>query len=46
MLFMAGLLEGFGRQLITDTMLRYGIGTLMLTFWLAYYYVPRRQDVT
>lgn len=46
MLLAAGLLEGFGRQLITDTMLRYGIGTLMLTFWLAYYYVPRRQDVT
>ncbi|MBA3940087.1 MAG: hypothetical protein C0520_02625 [Sphingopyxis sp.] len=46
MLLVAGLLEGFGRQLITDTMLRYGIGTLMLAFWLAYYYVPRRQDVT
>lgn len=45
MLLVAGLLEGFGRQLITDTMLRYGIGTLMLTFWIAYYYVPRREDV-
>ena len=45
MLLVAGLLEGFGRQLITDTMLRYGIGTLMLLFWLGYYYVPRREDV-
>ena len=46
MLLVAGLLEGFGRQLVTDTMLRYGIGTLMLLLWLAYYYIPRREDVT
>ena len=45
MLLVAGLLEGFGRQLITDTMLRYGIGTVMLLFWLGYYYVPRRGGV-
>jgi uncharacterized membrane protein SpoIIM required for sporulation len=45
MLLVAGLLEGFGRQLITDTALRYGIGTVMLLFWLAYYYIPRREDV-
>src|SRR3546814_3696791 len=44
MLFAAGLLEGFGRQLITDTMLRYATGSLMLLFWLAYYYIPRRED--
>ncbi|MBB6426230.1 stage II sporulation protein M [Sphingopyxis sp. JAI128] len=44
MLFVAGLLEGFGRQLITDTMLRYAIGSSMLLFWLAYYYIPRRED--
>src|SRR5690606_2550392 len=43
MLLAAGLLEGFGRQLITDTLLRYGIGTLMLLFWLGYYYLPRRS---
>lgn len=42
MLLVAGLLEGFGRQLITDTIMRYGIGTVMLLFWLAYYYLPRR----
>src|SRR3546814_1029624 len=46
MLLAAGLLEGFGRQLITDTVLRYAIGSLMLLFWLAYYYIPRREDVT
>lgn len=45
MLVVAALLEGFGRQLITDTMLRYGIGTVMLLLWFAYYYVPRREDV-
>jgi len=42
MLLAAGLLEGFGRQLITDTLVRYGIGTLMLLFWLGYYYMPRK----
>lgn len=45
MLFAAGLLEGFGRQLITDTGLRYGVGTVMLLAWLAYYYLPRRENV-
>jgi uncharacterized membrane protein SpoIIM required for sporulation len=44
MLLAAGVLEGFGRQLITDTLLRYGVGTLMLLFWLGYYYTPRRGD--
>ncbi|SNT06857.1 stage II sporulation protein M [Sphingopyxis indica] len=43
MLLAAGLLEGFGRQLVTDTLVRYGIGTLMLLFWLGYYYLPRRS---
>lgn len=42
MLLAAGLLEGFGRQLITDTGTRYGVGTAMLLFWTIYYYVPRR----
>lgn len=45
MLLVAGLLEGFGRQLVTDTILRYSIGAVMLLFWLAYYYIPRREDV-
>lgn len=45
MLLIAGLLEGFGRQLVTGTAMRYGVGALMLSFWLAYYYIPRREDV-
>lgn len=43
MLFVAGLLEGFGRQLITHDIARYTIAGVMLTFWLAYFYWPRRS---
>lgn len=46
MLLVAGLLEGFGRQMIQSTALRYGVGGAMLTLWLAYYYIPRREGVT
>ena len=42
MLFAAGLLEGFGRQLIVDDGARYAIGGIMLAFWCAYFYLPRR----
>jgi uncharacterized membrane protein SpoIIM required for sporulation len=41
MLFVAGLLEGFGRQLITDDVARYAIGGTMLLIWCLYFYVPR-----
>lgn len=41
MLFFAGLLEGFGRQLITNDEVRYGIGALMLSLWLFYFYRPQ-----
>ena len=43
MLFVAGLLEGFARQLIKDDIARYviAIGNLML--WCAYFYAPRRS---
>jgi uncharacterized membrane protein SpoIIM required for sporulation len=41
MLFAAGLLEGFGRQLITSDLLRYGIGAAMLTLWCLFFYAPR-----
>ena len=41
MLLVAGLLEGFARQLVTDTALRYAIAGLMLTGWLTYLYLPR-----
>jgi uncharacterized membrane protein SpoIIM required for sporulation len=42
MLLCAGLLEGFGRQLIVEDWARYTIGGIMLAFWCAYYYLPRR----
>lgn len=41
MLFCAGLLEGFGRQLIVSTPIRYAIAGGMLALWLAYFYLPR-----
>lgn len=42
MLMLAGLLEGFGRQLINQDALRYGVGGTLLAAWLAYFYLPRR----
>lgn len=43
MLLCAGLLEGFGRQLIVEDWARYTIGGVMLAFWCAYFYLPRRS---
>jgi len=43
MLLVAGLLEGFGRQLIQSDFLRYGIGTSMFIFWMLYFFLPRRD---
>ena len=43
MLLVAGLLEGFGRQLITGDLVRYGIGLTMLMLWMGYFYLPRRE---
>lgn len=42
MLLCAGLLEGFGRQLIVEDWQRYTIGGILLVFWCAYFYLPRR----
>lgn len=42
MLLVAGLLEGFARQLVTSDLARYLIGGAMLTFWAGFYYLPRR----
>ncbi len=44
MLFFAGLLEGFGRQLITNDLVRYGVGLGTLTIWMLYFYGPRRTE--
>jgi len=41
MLLIAGLLEGYGRQLINIDWLRYVIGYSRLFMWLIYFYTPR-----
>ena len=42
MLVCAGMLEGFGRQLIDSTTQRLVIGYGILTFWLVYFFLFRR----
>jgi len=42
MLLVAGLLEGFGRQLITLDVARYAVAGVALAAWLAYFYWPRK----
>jgi len=44
MLFVAGLLEGFARQLVKDDLVRYVIAIFMLVLWLGYFYLPRNQS--
>ncbi len=41
MLFFAALLEGFGRQLINNDEVRYGIAVTSLVLWMGYFYLPR-----
>ena len=41
MLFLAGLLEGFGRQLITNDYIRYAIALTSAVVWGVYFYAPR-----
>ena len=40
MLLIAGLIEGFGRQLIVDDVARYGIAALSAVIWGVYFYLP------
>lgn len=42
MLFVAGLLEGIGRQAIQSDAVRYAIAVASLAIWLAYFYLPRK----
>jgi len=44
MLFVAGGLEGVGRQLITSDLARYAIAVGSGAMWLAYFYFPRRLE--
>lgn len=41
MLVVAGLLEGYGRQLIEDPVARAAVGGTMLLFWIAYFLLGR-----
>jgi uncharacterized membrane protein SpoIIM required for sporulation len=42
MLFVAGLLEGFARQLVTNDLARYAIALTSAAVWGLYFYGPRR----
>ncbi|MBA2589487.1 MAG: stage II sporulation protein M [Alphaproteobacteria bacterium] len=44
MLAVAGLLEGFGRQLITSTPLRYGVAAFTALVWGVYFYRRRNPS--
>lgn len=46
MLFIAALLEGFGRQMIDSDVIRYAIGFSTFVLWLFYFYVPRENSGT
>lgn len=43
MLFVAGLLEGVGRQTILNDGVRYALAAVVLLAWLGFYYLPRRR---
>jgi uncharacterized membrane protein SpoIIM required for sporulation len=43
MLAVAGLLEGYGRQLVQNTLIRYTVGATMLTLWCTYFYLRRDE---
>jgi uncharacterized membrane protein SpoIIM required for sporulation len=43
MLAVAGLLEGFARQLIVATPARYAVAAVSGLFWCAYFYRPRKK---
>lgn len=43
MLFVAGLLEGFGRQLITSDLVRYAVALGTGLVWSLYFYWPRPE---
>lgn len=46
MLLIAGLLEGFGRQLLRDMTMRFAVGGSFLLLWCAYFYLPRRNLIS
>jgi uncharacterized membrane protein SpoIIM required for sporulation len=45
MLIVAGLLEGFARQLIKDDLIRYAVALATAVAWGAYFYAPRPAEL-
>ena len=43
MMFIAGLLEAFPRQLVDSDLIRYGIGWTLFVFWIFYFFVRRSE---
>ena len=43
MLLLAGVLEGFGRQLIVDTGARYAVAAMTAVIWALYFYFGKRE---
>jgi len=43
MLFLAALLEGFGRQIITSDAIRYTIAVSTFILWMLYFFAPRER---
>ena len=43
MFLIAGGLEGFARQIVDDTSLRYVVAVIMLAFWAVYFTRPGRD---
>jgi uncharacterized membrane protein SpoIIM required for sporulation len=41
MLFVAGMLEGFARQLVVQDGARYAIAAASALIWFSYFYIPR-----
>ena len=44
MLVVAGLLEGFARQLVKDDLVRYAVALTSAVVWGAYFYAPRPKE--
>ncbi|MES1158916.1 MAG: stage II sporulation protein M, partial [Terricaulis silvestris] len=44
MLFIAGLLEGFARQIIVEDVARFAVAATTGAIWLSYFYFPRGRS--
>lgn len=46
MMFIAGLLESFGRELINSDVIRYAIAVTTFALWMAYFFLPRKSGIS